>query len=243
MSAEPKARARSARNAGWVPFLCVLAAIFALAGSALTWVISPNWGGGAHVTTAKARNIGKVPTVRGALVAFISPNGIEIPKLGAKAPIVGVRTLPDGALEVPRDPKTVGWWNGGAKPGAARGTAILDGHVNYNGVDGVLSRIGSLNPGDTVYLVGLHNGKKMRLRFTVTGVRTYHKTALPYRQIFDQKSVGRLAIVTCGGPFNAQTGNYLDNIVAFAVPASVGHRPGPAGRATRASSNTGSTDS
>jgi len=97
--------------------------------------------------------------------------------------------------------------------------AILDGHVNYNGVDGVLSRIGALDPGDTVYIDGLHNGKKTRVKFKITGVRTYHKTALPYKQIFDQKSVGRIAIVTCGGPFNAQTGNYLDNIVAFAVPA------------------------
>ena len=50
-------------------------------------------------------------------------------------------------------------------------------------------------------------------------MRTYHKTTLPYKQIFDQKSVGRLAIVTCGGAFDARTGNYLDNIVAFAVPA------------------------
>jgi hypothetical protein len=24
--------------------------------------------------------------------------------------------------------------------------------------------------------------------------------------------------VTCGGPFDASTGNYLDNIVVFAVP-------------------------
>jgi hypothetical protein len=28
-----------------------------------------------------------------------------------------------------------------------------------------------------------------------------------------------VALVTCGGPFDAATGNYLDNIVAFAVPA------------------------
>jgi hypothetical protein len=59
----------------------------------------------------------------------------------------------------------------------------------------------------------------MRLTFHITGVRTYKKTVLPYKQIFDQKSVGRLAIVTCGGPFDSSTGNYEDNIVAFAVPA------------------------
>jgi hypothetical protein len=216
MTDKPSARAEASKLAGWVPFLCVVAAIIALAGSALTWVLSPNWGG-QH--TADTRNVGQVPTVAGALAAFVSPNGIEIPRLAAKAPIVNVSTLPSGSLDVPLDPKTVGWWNGGAKPGARIGTAILDGHVNYKGVEGVLARIGSLDPGDTVYITGLHNGKKTRVKFTITGVRTYHKTALPYKEIFDQKSVGRLAIVTCGGPFDAQTGNYLENIVAFAVPA------------------------
>jgi hypothetical protein len=206
------------QSAGWVPFLCVLAAIAAVAGSAVTWVTSPSWGA-QHATTAQARNVGKVPTAAGALVAYIAPYQIEIPKLGARAPIVTVSTTPDGALDVPLNPKTVGWWNGGAKPGAKKGTAILDGHINYRGVDGVLSRIGTLNPGDTVYIRGLHGGKRTRVRFSITGVRTYEKHALPYKEIFDQSSVGRLAIVTCGGPFDAQTGNYLDNIVAFAVPA------------------------
>lgn len=218
MTEEPSTRASASKPSGLVPFLCVLVAIIALAGSALTWVLSPNWGGH-HQSTADARNVGKVPTVAGVLAAIVSPNGIEIPKLAAKAPIVNVTTLPNGSLDVPLNPKTVGWWNGGAKPGAKEGTAILDGHVNYKGVDGVLARIGSLNPGDLVYITGLHDGKKTRVMFTITGVRTYHKTALPYKQIFDQKSVGRLAIVTCGGPFDAQSGNYLDNIVAFAVPA------------------------
>lgn len=218
MSEKASTPARPSRRSGRLPLLCVLTAIIALAGSALTWVVSPDRGGGHH-STAPPRNVGRVPTVAGSLAAFVSPSGIEIPRLHAKAPIVNVRTLPSGSLEVPLDPKIVGWWNGGAKPGAKKGTAILDGHVNYSGVDGVLSRIGSLNPGDTVYVTGLHNGKKTRVKFVITGVRTYHKTALPYKQIFDQKSVGRLAIVTCGGPFDAQTGNYLYNIVAFAVPA------------------------
>jgi hypothetical protein len=56
------------------------------------------------------------------------------------------------------------------------------------------------------------------VRIKITGVRTYTKKALPYKEIFNQNSVGRLAIVTCGGPFDASTGHYLDNIVAYAVP-------------------------
>ncbi len=217
MSQQAAPRGGTSAYAGWLPFLCVLAAIVLVAGSAITWVTSPNWG--RHEITAAPRNVGKVPTVPGVLVALVSPNMIEIPKLKQKAPIVHVSTLPDGELDIPLNPKVVGWWDAGAKPGAHKGTAILAGHINYSGVQGALARIDTLNPGDRIYIDGVNAGKKTRVPFKITGVRTYDKKALPYKQIFDKTSVGRVAIVTCGGPFDARTGNYLDNIVAFAVPA------------------------
>lgn len=204
---------------GWVPVACLIAAMMTIALAGITWVTSPSWG---HNPQAQARNVGVVPTVaRARTVAdIVSPNRIEIPKLKATAPIVKVGTTANRELEVPRDPKTVGWWQYGAKPGATVGTAILAGHINYAGVTGSMATIGKLNPGDEVDVFGTQNADHQhRVRFTVTGVRTYHKTRLPYGEIFDQKSVGRIAIVTCGGPFDASTGNYLDNIVVFAVPA------------------------
>jgi hypothetical protein len=210
-------------STGWVPFACAIAAVMMVALAAITWVTSPFWG---HNPQAPARNVGVIPTTvptpgRAQVVAaIVSPSRIEIPKLKANAPIVRVGTTPDGELEVPPDPHAVGWWQYGAKPGAATGTAIFAGHVNYGGVTGSMAQIGRLNPGDEVDVFGKQNARdRHELKFKVTGVRTYHKTRLPYKQIFDQKSVGRIAIVTCGGPFDASTGNYRDNIVVFAVPA------------------------
>jgi hypothetical protein len=203
-----------------VPFACLIAAIMMIALAGITWVTSPYWG---HNPQAKARNVGVIPTVAPrtkAVADIVSPNRIEIPKLSANAPIVKVGTTSDGELEVPLDAKKVGWWQYGAKPGSATGTAILAGHINYAGVTGSMARIGKLNPGDEVDVYGTQNADaRHEVKFKVTGVRTYHKTHLPYREIFDQKSVGRIAIVTCGGPFDASTGNYRDNIVVFAVPA------------------------
>ena len=198
--------------------------IVTLAVAGITWVNSPYWGRNAQ---AQARDVGAVPSTAPPPVAaaprlvrtVVSPNRIEIPKLKESAPIKPVGTTPDGELEVPLNPKVVGWWHYGAKPGAKSGTAILAGHVNYAGVTGSMARIGRLNPGDAVYVFGTHNAdNRTEVRFTVTGVRTYHKKALPYKQIFDQHSVGRIAIVTCGGPFDASTGNYLDNIVVVRRP-------------------------
>lgn len=210
--------------AGWglLPMACVLGVVLILAVATLTWLTSPYYGRNTASPTPSA--VGSVPTAaptspRPQLIA-ISPNRIDIPALKAQAPIVDVGTTPNGELDVPLNPRTVGWWSPGAKPGAAKGTAILAGHINYAGVTGTFANIGRLRPGDEIDVYGKQNaGGKAKIAFRVTGVRTYHKTRLPYRQLFDQSSVGRMVLVTCGGPFDASTGNYLDNVVAFAVPA------------------------
>jgi hypothetical protein len=208
-----------ARYARWLPFACVLGAIVLIAGAGVVWVVSPNWGG-RNGRSDGARNVGVVPTTSPVAASVaLSPNRIEIPRLHAVAPVVKVSNTADRLLEVPLDPKVVGWWQRGALPGSRKGTAILDGHINYAGVQGTLARIGTLNPGDDVYVYGITAGKQHRLHFRITGVRIYQKTALPYPEIFDQHSIGRLALVTCGGSFNSATGNYEDNIVAFAVLA------------------------
>ena len=206
---------------GLLPLACVLGVVLILAVATLTWLTSPYYG--RNDASPKPAAAGTVPTTapdpRPQLIA-IAPNRIDIPALKAQAPIVDVGTTPDGELDVPINPHKVGWWSPGAKPGAARGTAILAGHINYAGVTGTFAEIGKLRPGAEIDVYGKQNaGGKAMIKFRVTGVRTYHKTRLPYRQLFDQNSIGRMVLVTCGGPFDASTGNYLDNVVAFAVPA------------------------
>ena len=207
-----------------LPLVCVLAVIVLVGLATLTWNTSPYYGR----TDAKppAVDVGTVPTRPSSTLSLgtvrsvlVSPKRIVIPKLSAKAPIIKVGTTPDGQLDVPLNPRVVGWWSPGKKPGSPTGTAILAGHINYAGVTGTLSAIGTLKPGDVVRIYGIDAGHKAEVTFHVTGVRTYHKTTLPYQQIFDQSGAGRVAIVTCGGPFDASTGNYLDNVVAYAVPA------------------------
>ncbi|MCW2495819.1 class F sortase [Jatrophihabitans sp.] len=216
--------AQRAATVGGLPFIMVVVAIVLVAGSAVTWVVSPNWG--KTNAAAPARDVGSVPGGKAPaqsgtkVLYFLAPNRIQIPKIGADAPIVTMGELANRELDIPLNPKIVGWWNGGAHPGAAQGSAVLAGHINYAGITGEMARIGSLDPGDRVYVSGYLKGKVTKLAFKITGVRTYRKTALPYAQIFDQKVAGRLVLVTCGGPFDSQTGNYLDNIVAYAVPVS-----------------------
>lgn len=210
---------KRATPGGWLPFVCTMVAIALVTWSAISWVLSPNWG--KHNPIADARTVGTVPSAAAKVAPLdrsVVVKDLEIPKLKVEADVLTI-SVDDGELIPPINPKQTGWWNGGAKPGAAKGTAVIAGHINYSGVEGALARIGTLDPGDKVIVHGTHNGKKATLTFKITGVRTYHKTKLPYAEIFDQQVAGRLALVTCGGPFDATTGNYLDNIVAYGVLA------------------------
>ncbi len=46
---------------------------------------------------------------------------------------------------------------------------------------------------------------------------TTAKTALP-PSLFATTGLDRLALVTCGGPFDPETGHYADNVIVWAAP-------------------------
>ena len=140
----------------------------------------------------------------------------------------------EGDLFVPADPRAVSWARDDAAPGAARGTAILVGHVNYV-VDGELV-VGALSDlaeyavtavGST-FTVVLADGRELAYR--ITGGEQYDKDELAARpelrrDLYDQErrfgpgpGSGRLVLVSCGGEFDPVTGNYEDNVFLYALP-------------------------
>jgi hypothetical protein len=132
---------------------------------------------------------------------------------GAGAPIERVRVV-GHEMQIPLDPRRVGWWRSSAAPGSGRGSVVIVGHVNYAGVTGALAVLPRLRPGDPVTITAPHR----RFRYVVTGVRSYPKsTGLP-AQVFAGSGSPRLVLITCGGQFDSATGNYDDNVVAYAVP-------------------------
>lgn len=145
------------------------------------------------------------------------PVGLRFPRLGIDAPIVRVGLLDDGSLDVPEDPKVLGWWADGAAPGAALGSVVLDGHIDSATLGvGVFAKLRVLEVGDRVELTaaGGHT-----TAYVVTGRREYPKQALPAEEVFSQTVGERLVLVTCGGRFDRKTRHYEDNIVVYAERA------------------------
>lgn len=230
------------RRVPWrVPFVVVFAMGFVLLGAAvaITLLTSPasataavdpvNLGvvpgtaasrsGDAHSTRGSGSQTPAQPTQPTQSIQAappIQPERIRIPRLGVDAPVLAAGIRPTGSLDVPDDPHLLGWWAGGAVPGATRGTAVVAGHVNATATGpGAFTNLSQLRPGDEVTVVGADR----EARFTVVAVRQYPKTDLPAEEAFSQEVTGRLALVTCTGPFGPRSGSYPDNLIVYAVAA------------------------
>jgi len=141
------------------------------------------------------------------------PARLEIPAIGVRTgEIVDLGLAGDGTLQVPRDAITTGWFTGGPAPGEI-GPAVLAGHVDYKKVPGVFVRLKDLKPGDEALV---HREDGSTAVFTVYAVERHPKASFPTEKVYGDTSGPELRLITCGGDFDSSTGNYLDNVVAFA---------------------------
>ena len=138
---------------------------------------------------------------------------LRLTRLGVNAKITAVHTV-GNIMQIPLNPHVLGWWQGGSPPGAGSGTTVIVGHINYAGVSGALAVLPDTRPGDSVVLDEGHK----ELRYRVSAIRSYPKTKGIPADVFSHTGAPRLVLITCGGPFDGATGNYLDNIVAYADP-------------------------
>src|SRR6266540_3403692 len=150
----------------------------------------------------------RVPIVRPATVPG-RPQRITVPELGVSAKVVGI-TARDGALDPPSNPREVGWWSEGAKPGAKKGSAVMTAHTVHTG-GGAFDHLEDLSAGDSVIILT----DKGNLRYEVDWVRIYRKQSLAKHaaEVFDQSVPGRLVLITCDD-WNGSV--YLSNAVVVA---------------------------
>ena len=165
---------------------------------------------------------GSVSEVRGAGATLV------IPALKVHAPVVATGAV-NGLMTIPADIHTVGWFDGTDVSGGTTtsahmpwpgqpGVSVLAGHVDWAGEGpGALYYIGQLVPGDPIEVIG-SNQKTTYWRVSQPPI-VVSKADLP-SDLFDESGPPKLALVTCGGPFDAATGHYLDNVIVWAKLAT-----------------------
>jgi hypothetical protein len=141
------------------------------------------------------------------------PIALRIPGLGVDAPIVPVGVEAAGAMEVPSDVDTVGWYRFGSVPGSA-GSALLVGHVDSRTQGpGVFLHLAGLEPGDVVRVESMSGTWRT---FNVVSRRLVPKDRLP-DGVFGREGGPTLTLITCGGAFDRDAGHYTHNLLVSAV--------------------------
>ncbi|WNZ11206.1 class F sortase [Streptomyces sp. 11x1] len=144
------------------------------------------------------------------------PQRLDIPSMGVQAPVVARGLDRDGAVEPPSygQPGVVGWYAGGARPGAA-GAALFVGHVDTETRPAVFYKLSALRVGEKIR-VARSDGRMAE--FTVDDVRVIGRDEFDARQAYGVRQSGRaeLRLVTCGGTFDKASRTYTANVVVNA---------------------------
>jgi sortase (surface protein transpeptidase) len=143
------------------------------------------------------------------------PVELRIPRIGLAAPVLAVGVTDAGALGVPPDDVSVGWYEFGAVPGET-GSAVLDGHVDSRTGPAIFYRLDELAPGDEIE-VRLADGSAARFVVRETGL--YWLADAPLERVFGPTNRPQLVLITCGGPLDRAAGGDQQRRIVFADPA------------------------
>jgi sortase (surface protein transpeptidase) len=141
------------------------------------------------------------------------PVRVEIPALEVNAPLMKLGRNASGTLQVPPldNHNLAGWFDHSVTPGE-KGTSIILGHVDDFTGPSVFFSIKTLRPGERIKVVRANGGTAL---FSVDGVQKVPKGTFPTSIIDENTPYPELRLITCGGPFDTSTRQYLDNIVVY----------------------------
>jgi LPXTG-site transpeptidase (sortase) family protein len=140
------------------------------------------------------------------------PVRLAADRLDIAAPVLPIDAS-GGVLLPPGDPRELGWWRGGRRPGAGRGAVLITGHTVSTG-GGVFDHLGRLRRGDEVEVTTTAGPRLYRV------VRTRYLTIEEFAdrapRLLRRAGAERLVLVTCDG-WDGR--DYEGSTVVVATPA------------------------
>ena len=209
-------RARTAPRPGmarvWTG-VSVLCATFGIAAvlPALLPAADPNWDPFApRLATAPDVRLVAPPTADPMPASL--PVELSIPVLSIRTEVVRLGLEADGEMEIPPGAAMAGWYEHGPTPGEI-GPSVLAAHVDWSDQPGVFRNIDELETGDEV-AVTREDGSVATFRVEL--VVNYAKSTFPSDAVYGDLDHAGLRLITCGGNFDEETGDYADNVVVYA---------------------------
>ncbi|MHA7217998.1 class F sortase [Arthrobacter sp. MDT1-48-3] len=147
--------------------------------------------------------------------ADAAPVALDIAGTDISVRVVDVGIDANDAMEIPDSFWEAGWYRYGPAPGAEAGNAVLAAHVDSLTEVMPFARLKDV-PIGTIVTITLDDGRSLGYR--VSDVRNIPKATLDGSEIFARDGDHQLRIITCGGEWLPDEGDYEDNVVLTALP-------------------------
>lgn len=152
--------------------------------------------------------------IAGPVLPASAPVRLEIPALGVSTTdVVPLGLTADGAMTVPSEPATAGWYTAAPAPGAL-GPAVIAAHVDWRGEAGLFADLVDIAVGDSVRVTRADGRVAV---FWVDRVNRFPKDTFPTATVYGPIDHAGLRLIICGGVFDDDRGSHRDNVVAFAA--------------------------
>jgi LPXTG-site transpeptidase (sortase) family protein len=140
------------------------------------------------------------------------PTRLKIPSIKVDAPVEYVGLTSDGAMDVPKDTLTVGWFDLGPRPGE-NGSAVLAGHYGtINNIPQVFNNLHKLHKDDKIYI---EDEKGKNIIFVVREVQRYSKEDNSSGIFSSSDGKAHLNLITCAGVWNEAEKTFSERLVVF----------------------------
>lgn len=153
------------------------------------------------------------PIIQPAQINVSLPIRLKIPSINISADIESVSITAGGAMDTPKNPANVAWYNLGPRPGEI-GNAVLAGHSGQwkNGQGSVFDQLHQLKITDKIYI---EDSQGITTSFSVTEFRNYDPEADASTVFNSTNGKSHLNLVTCEGIWNKTTKSYSERFVVF----------------------------
>ncbi|MBU1038764.1 class F sortase [Patescibacteria group bacterium] len=155
-------------------------------------------------------NVVTIPNLEQANVGL--PERLKIPSINVDAPIEYVGLTSDGAMDVPKDPVKVAWFNLGPRPGQS-GSSVIAGHYSWkNDLPAVFDNLYKLRKGDKI---SVEDEKGVNIIFVVREIQIYDKNE-DASDVFDSSDgKAHLNLITCTGVWNKAEKTSSGRLIVF----------------------------
>ena len=140
------------------------------------------------------------------------PIRIQIPRITVDASIVHAGLTSSGAMDIPKGPTEVAWYDLGPRPGEV-GSAVAAGHFGWkDGIPAVFDHLDKMKKGDKLYV---QNEYGTTTAFIVREIRTFGENDDASEVFISDDGYAHLNLVTCQGIWNKNNKSYSERLVVF----------------------------